>query len=203
MSGILIRVTGRYVDLIWLGLSLMVLAFGLFIHLDASSTTVESVLFQIIAGIGTGCSYSGPLLALQAQIPAKDNATATSTYGFIRNLSTAISVVIGSVVIQNGMASQAKELKEKLGEMIALKLSGKEAAANVLSLNALDAAQKSIARDAYATSLRKMWILFTCTAACGLIVSLFVSKKVLSKVHEEAKTGLDRGVAKVHEGVEL
>lgn len=52
MSGILIRVTGRYVELIWFGLSLMVLAFGLFIHLVASSTTVEIVLFQIVAGIG-------------------------------------------------------------------------------------------------------------------------------------------------------
>lgn len=181
----------------------MVLSFGLFIHLDAHSTTVEIVLFQIIAGIGTGFSYSGPLLALQAQIPAKDNATAVSTYGFIRNLSMAISVVIGGVVFQNGMASQASVLKDKLGESIASKLSGKEAAANVLSLNALDEVQKAVARAAYATSLRKMWILFTCTAACGLIVSIFVSKKTLSKVHEESKTGLDTEDKKAQGSVEI
>jgi low affinity Fe/Cu permease len=190
------------VELIWFGLSLMVLAFGLFIHLDASSATVEIILFQIIAGIGTGFSYSGPLLALQAQISAKDNATATSTYGFIRNLSMAISVVIGGVVFQNGMASQASVLTEKLGDSIASKLSGKEAAANVLSLNELNEVQKTVARAAYATSLRKMWILFTCTAACGLIVSAFVSKKVLSKVHEETKTGLETEDKKPQDVVE-
>lgn len=181
----------------------MVLAFGLLIHLDAFSSTAEIMLLQIIAGIGTGLSYSGPLLALQAQISTTDNATATSTYGFIRNLSMAISVVIGGVVFQNGMACQAPMLKEKLGETIAAKLSGKEAAANVLSLNALDGAQRSVARAAYATSLSKMWILFTCTAACGLVVSAFVSKTVLSKVHEEAKTGLEKDDKKVQDGVEM
>jgi low affinity Fe/Cu permease len=113
----------------------------------------------------------GPLLALQAQISVKDSATATSTFGFIRNLSMAISVVIGGVVFQNGMASQASMLKEQLGQSIAAKLSGKEAAANVLSLNTLDSAQKTVALAAYASSLRMMWILFTSTAGCRLIVS--------------------------------
>ena len=203
ITGILIRVTGRYVELIWIGLSLMVLSFGLFIHLDVHSTTVEIILFQIMAGIGTGLSYSGPLLALQAQTSAKDNATATSTYGFIRNLSMAISVVVGGVVFQNGMASQASVLKEKLGESIVSRLSGKEAAANVLSLNALDEAQKAVTRAAYAVSLRKVWILFTCTAACALVASIFVSKEVLSKVHEESKTGLEMEDKKVHGSVEI
>ena len=161
------------------------------------------VLFQIVAGVGTGLSYSGPLLALQAQISAKDNATATSTFGFIRNLSMAISVVIGGVVFQNGMASQASMLKGQLRQSIAAKLSGKEAAANVLSLNTLDSVQKTAARAAYASSLRMMWILFISTAGCGLIVTSFVIKKVLSKVHEETKPEMETEDKKVQVGVEI
>ena len=39
-------------------------------------------------------------------------------------------------------------------------------------------------------SLREMWIFFICIAAVGLVVSLFIKKKTLSKKHEVTKTGL-------------
>ena len=90
----------------------MTLGFGLFIHLDATSSPAEVVLFQLIAGLGTGICYSGPLLALQSRIPVQDNGTATSTFGFIRNLATAVSVVIGGVVFQNSMESQKTKLTD-------------------------------------------------------------------------------------------
>ena len=170
----------------------MVLAFGLFIHIDVVSTTLELVIFQIIAGVGTGTCYSSPLIALQAQANPEDTATVTSTWGFVRNLSNAISVVIGGVVFQNGMESQAGFLAEKLGKSIAMRLSGKNAAANVLMLKDLSEAQGYIARSAYATSLKQMWIVFTCTATCALIASAFIRKNVLSEVHQESRMGLHK-----------
>jgi len=179
----------------------MMLAFGLFVHLDVSSANFEMTLLQLVTGIGTGANYSGPLLALQAQIPTVDNATATSTFGFIRNLSMATCVVIGGVIFQNSMASQASDLRKNLGGSIAEKLSGNEAAANVLLLNTLVATERVVARKAYAASLREMWFLFACTAACGLGISFFVSRKALSKVHKETKAGLGKSDDRVKEGV--
>lgn len=164
-SGILIRLTGRYLDQIWVGISLMVLGFGLFIHLDVRSFTVEIILIQILTGVGTGLSYSGPLLALQARTSPEDNATATSTFGFLRNLSTAISVVVGGVVFQNSMESQAPKLRSKLGDEAASRFSGKEAAANVMSIATFTEKHRSLVRAAYASSLRQMWIVFTCTVS--------------------------------------
>jgi low affinity Fe/Cu permease len=142
---------------------MMILGFGLLIHLDIHSTSIELVLIQVVAGIGTGLTFPGPLLALQAQMPSSDTATATSTLGFIRNISTAISVVIGGVVFQNGMESHRFQLREVLGETLATKFSGKEAAANVMYVNRLDISQKIIVREAYASTLRWIWIVFTCT----------------------------------------
>lgn len=114
----------------------MVLGFGMFIHSDAHSSKLELNFLQVIAGVETGLSYSGPLLALQAQILSKDNATATSTFDLIRNLSMAISVVIGGVV--------SEVLTWKCGESIAARLTGKEA--NVINLGNLDESMREAVR---------------------------------------------------------
>jgi hypothetical protein len=181
----------------------MVLAFGLFTRIDSSSTTVEICFFQIIAGIGTGTCYTSPVIAFHALVSAKDTAVATSTWGFIRNLSAAISVVIGGIVFQNGMESQGKLLSEQLGESISMQISGKVAAANIPILNDLPAVQRSIARSAYATSLKQIWIVFTCTAAFALIVSLFITRTILSKIHQELRVGLNKDEVRVEEETEL
>jgi predicted MFS family arabinose efflux permease len=155
-TGILVRLTGRYLELIYAGLALMVLSFGMFIHLDSHSSRIEMTLLQVFAGVGTVLSYPGPLLALQAQIARKYHATATSTLGLVRNLSAAISVVIGGVMFQNGMESQAGSLRAELGDSQAAKLSGKEAAAHIMNLGPLDKHTKEIVSAAYASALKRM-----------------------------------------------
>lgn len=174
---------------------MMVLGFGLFIRLDASSSRMETVLLQVVAGMGTGLSYIGPLLSLQARSATKDSAAATATLGFVRNLAMAISVVIGGVVIQNGMEVQSTMLRRELGDTLASKLGGKVAAANVVALQnmVMDDRQRQIVESAYASALKRTWILFTCTAAAALCVSFFLKKKSLCRDHENVVVGLGLG----------
>jgi hypothetical protein len=103
--------------------------------------------------------YPAPLIALQTGIQARDNATATSTFGFIRQPSTAISVVIGGVVFQNGMESHSNSLKAEVGSIVASLFTGKEAAGNVLLIQGLGEAEKMAVRKVFAASLKQMWIL--------------------------------------------
>jgi hypothetical protein len=42
----------------------------------------------------------------------------------------------------------------------------------------------------FAESLREMWILYTCDAATGLVVSGFISKQTLNAEHVDTKTGI-------------
>ncbi|KAI9805414.1 MAG: hypothetical protein M1825_000665 [Sarcosagium campestre] len=189
--GVFIRKTGRYLEPIWTGVALMTLGFGLFIDLSATSSWAKIILYQIVAGIGTGPNFQSPLIALQTMIAPRDIATATSTFGFTRNLSTSISVVIGGVIFQNGMQMQLPALRAALGPDVAGLLSGGSAGANVGVVNALPATQRDIARAAYATSLQKMWILYVAISAVGCVASAFVSKQTLSKVHQETETGLE------------
>ncbi|KAK3044113.1 hypothetical protein LTS18_002150, partial [Coniosporium uncinatum] len=49
----------------------------------------------------------------------------------------------------------------------------------------------SVARQAFASSLSTMWILYTVIAFIGLLVSFLVGKQTLSKQHEQHKIGLE------------
>lgn len=155
-TGIFIKKTGKYLPPIYFGLTVLTLGFGLFINLPRNPTWSKIIIYQIIAGIGVGPNFQSPLIALQTLVQRSDIATATATFGFTRNLSTSISVVVGSVVFQNEMQKRGAELVSALGSSIASELGGGSAGASVDIVKALPPAEREVARDAYWESLRIM-----------------------------------------------
>ena len=89
------------------------------------------------------------------------------------------------------MKSQQGSLRASLGDQTASSFGGGAAGANVGLINSLPGPQKAVARDAFANSLSKMWILYAVFGAVGLLISLLIGVNVLDKQHEETKTGLD------------
>lgn len=146
---------------------------------------------RIVAGVGVGPNFQAPLIALQTTVQGRDVAAATGTFGFIRQLSTSISVVIGGVVFQNRMEKQHDRLVQQIGEQNASLLTGGSAASNVGRLATFPPDQRQIAREAYFNALRTMYIVYVAFSGLGLFISLFVGSRTLSKEHEEHKTGLD------------
>ncbi|KAF2636646.1 hypothetical protein P280DRAFT_408706 [Massarina eburnea CBS 473.64] len=193
-TGIFIRKTGQYLPPIWFGFIFMTAGFGTFINLGVNSSWAKIIIFQIIAGMGVGPNFQAPLIALQSLVPKRDIATATATFGFIRNLGSAISVVVGSVVFQNEMIRQQPLLAASLGPQTASAFGGGSAGANVGLIQSLPPAQQIVAKQAFSDSLSTMWIMYVCFAAAGLCISFAITKNVLSKQHEETKTGLDEEV---------
>jgi hypothetical protein len=193
-AGVIIHRTGHYLELIRLGPLIMTIGIGLYIHFSATSTTGEIVGFQILAGIGSGCLFEPPLLAIQAFVPQQNVATASSTFGFIRNLATAMSLVIGGVIFQNSMDMRVQDLKmspSSLPSNITDLLSNGQAAANVNAVNLIqNEAEKILVREAYAWSMRNIWIFYVCISAFSCVSAFFIKKQVLSKEHVETKTGL-------------
>ncbi|KAL8691558.1 MAG: hypothetical protein Q9218_003237 [Villophora microphyllina] len=192
MVGILIHRTGRYLELMWVGTLLMAIGFGLFIHLDATSSLGEIVGSQIVAGLGSGMLFEPPLIAIQANVSQDDTATATAAFGFTLNMATSISIVIGGVIFQNSMQNRGSTLRAAgLSKDVVHKFAGEDAAANVLIIRTVaDITQKLAIKEAFAWSLRNMWILYTCMAILGVVASAFVEKRELSKEHVETRTGL-------------
>jgi len=170
---------------------MMTLGFGLFINLPDYAYWPKIIIYQIIAGIGVGPNFQSPLIALQAHVAPHDIATATATFGFIRQLATSMSVVLGGVVFQNLLSKKGPELAKSLGAKTAARLSGANIEASTDFIKSLPPAQKRVANAAITDSLSKMFIFYTAIAALGLFLSLFIKKKTLSKVRNNNKTGLE------------
>ncbi|KAK3393516.1 major facilitator superfamily domain-containing protein [Podospora didyma] len=190
-TGIIIKKTGKYLPCIIGGMVIMTLGFGLFIDLEPQLNLTKIIVFQIVAGFGVGPNFQSPLLALQTTVEPRDMASATSTYGFVRQLSQAISIVIGGVVFQNCMQKQYPLLLAELGPEKAGHFSGRHAASSVGLVADLPEHQRDVTRGVYFDSLRAMYIMYVAFSVLGVIVALFVGSRQLSKDHKEHKTGLE------------
>jgi EmrB/QacA subfamily drug resistance transporter len=190
-TGLYIKKTGRFRDPIWLGLILMTLGYGLFIDLPNHPQWSKIIIYQIIAGIGVGPNFQSPLIALQAHIKGHDMAVATATFGFVRNLSTSISVVLGGVVFTNELKNKYSDLVPALGDERARLLTSASFGATTGIIRSLTGPARRAVDVAYTSSLQKMWIFYTAFAAFGIFISLFISKIELSRVHEKARTGIE------------
>ena len=193
LAGVIMHRTGKYLELMWVGMSLVSIGFGMLIHLNATSPLSQIVGFQMVAGAGSGLMFEPPLIAIQAHVSQDDTATATATLGFVRGLGTSISVVIGGVLFQNGMQMRAFHLRAAgLSAKLIESFSGAEAAANVMVIGTInEQSQKLAVKEAFAWSLRNTWILYTCIAILGLVAGGFVGKRELSREHVETKTGIE------------
>jgi len=189
--GIFIKKTGRYREPIWFGLCFMALGTGLFIDLPPRANWAKIIIYQIIAGIGVGPNFQSPLIALQSHVKGHDIAVATATFGFVRNLSTSISVVLGGVLFQNELTKQEPQLRAALGERLASQFAGSSFGSTTGLLHTLPTAQREVLERAYTSSLQKMWIFYTAFAVFGIFISLFITKKELSRQHEKAVTGIE------------
>ena len=192
LTGIFIHQTGKYRVLIWIGTSLLTLGTGLYISMTPATSIATVVGFQIIAGIGSGLLFEPPLIALQAHTEQDDVATATSTFSFLRCLALAISVILGGVVFQNSMDSRASSLRAAgLGPKLLEMLNGKNAAANThIAATIKNAVQKRAVEDAFAYSMRNMWIMYTCFGFLGVVAGVWIKGKELSTDHTETVTGI-------------
>lgn len=193
-AGILIHQTGRYREIIWTGTTLMTLGTGLFISFRTDTSVARIIGFEILAGIGPALLFQAPMISIQNTVSQADTAAATATLGFIRNLATSLSIVLGGVVFQDSMAARQSSLAAAgLSGSSLEAFSGDQAAANVEIIKSIqDVAQCQAVQDAFAWSIRNMFIMYTCVSAVAMMTSVFIKQRHLSTDHVETKTGIEQ-----------
>jgi EmrB/QacA subfamily drug resistance transporter len=189
-TGIFLRKVGNYLPPTWFGLAMMTLGYGLFVNLNADSNWTKLIIYQVIAAIGCGPLFQTLTIVLQTNIEPHDIGTATATLGFIRQLATSISIVIGQVVFQDSMSDKNALLIASLGSERAAQLSGGEVGANVQLINALPGPQKDTVRSILASSLQRLWIMYAVFSAGGFLTALLIKKKVLESKRETMSSSL-------------
>lgn len=192
VSGTLISRTGRYRELIWSGSVLMTLGCGLFIRFWTNTPLAEIIGIELISGIGVALLFQTPMLAIHSTVRQADVASATASLGFLNSIATALSVVVGGVVFQNSMSSRQSTLAAiGLESSVLEALAGNNAAANVNIVKTMtDATQHRAVQDAFAWSVRNIFVMYTCIAAVTVVASIFIEQKQMSTEHSETKTGI-------------
>ncbi|GAB7353926.1 hypothetical protein MBLNU459_g4534t1 [Dothideomycetes sp. NU459] len=192
LTGWAISATGRYTIFVRVGFGLMTLGSGLLTILPHSrGSWARIVIFQLILAAGIGPNFHALLVALQTSVKISDAGTAAATFGFVRNLATSMGLVIAGVVFQSAMHKQYPALDASLGPALATTLANGGAESSVFYVDTLPEEQKTVARNAYYSSLRDVWILQTAFAAAGLICICFIKGQQFSQEHETVETGLD------------
>ncbi|CAI4216044.1 unnamed protein product [Parascedosporium putredinis] len=120
-----------------------------------------------------------------------ENGAATATFSLVRNLASAIGVVIGSVAFANAMDAQQDELVEKLGIALASNFSGNRAQASLLLVERLPESSRAIVRAAFLAAIRDVFLQMVCFVGAGLIACLFIRDVQLDDAHTEVKTGVE------------
>jgi MFS family permease len=191
-TGYIIKKTGSYLPLISGGMLFLTLGFTLFIDFPANPSWPRIIIYQIIAGMGVGPNFQSPMLALQNSVPPHDIGPATATFGFVRQLANAISVVVGGVLLQSQLKEHKTELLEAGIEVRVVELlTGGSAISSVMEIDHLPKFPREVARTAFAASMSKMWLMYTCVSIIGLGLPIFIEKWELRTEHKQTVTGLE------------
>ncbi|KAK2010477.1 MFS general substrate transporter [Colletotrichum eremochloae] len=186
-TGAFIQWTGKYMPSVYSGGVLLCVGAGLLVSLGPEPEWAKIIGYQIVAGTGVGFNFEGPLLAVQAVMGVDHVATVTATMGFVRTMSTAVSIVIGGVVFQNRMVDRFSSLEASLDPRLAAELAGPEILAKLDVIAQLPSSQQRVVRNTISNSLRDMWIMYTAFAGLSLIAGLFIKAYHL-KTELEAKS---------------
>ncbi|KAJ5345695.1 hypothetical protein N7452_003699 [Penicillium brevicompactum] len=189
LVGMLITATGRYYSALWIGWATVTTGVGLLYLLNTNTAVYEWVLINLVVGLGTGSLFTSANLAIQANKSSDEMSHALGFFAFFRTLGQSIGVAIGGTTFDN-LFNQKLRDNPALGAL-AKKL-GTGAAALVQSLKVVpeDDPRKPQLIQAYADSLRVIWLVLCGCAGVALLASLFVKRYSLGSRKSESNEDL-------------
>ncbi|KAL4944539.1 hypothetical protein BDV06DRAFT_220164 [Aspergillus oleicola] len=95
-----------------LGYALVTLAIGIYIDYDADSSLAKVVIYQIIAGVGSGALLTTFLPAVQGALPPADLAPAMATWGCLRPFGSLWGIAIPSAIFNSRFAQYLQRVTD-------------------------------------------------------------------------------------------
>ena len=169
-GGKLVAQFGRYRPIHLAGFAIMVIGFGLFSILSATSSTAVWVIFQAIEAAGAGLVIPALLPAVQAPFSDADTALATSTWAFVRSFGLVWGATVPAAIFNNRF-DQVAPTRISDPTVRAALLQGK--AYQHATRQFLDAIPPEIAAqvsDVFLISLKRTWQVAIGFAAFGFVL---------------------------------
>ena len=190
VSGLVLTRIRAYRPVLWFGFSVMLLGYGLMCKLDETSSRAEQEIYPGIAGLGLGCLFQTPLVALQSAMPLSEMGVTTATMALVRSLSGTIGITLGGTILNSDFAQRAKNIPG-LENVIAAGASHLDSR-TLRNLQPPELAQAAV--SAYAQSIRLIWIVSTPIVGAAFIAVLFVKGYSLKRrVQHAGKAPAEKG----------
>ncbi|KAL7282721.1 hypothetical protein ACG7TL_004195 [Trametes sanguinea] len=172
ISGLITATRVGYRPVIWISWILTTLGYSLMTMLNSATPVGLQILYILLAGIGVGGLFQVPLIALHASMPRADMATSSAAFMLLRLIGSSIGVSVGDAVFVNGV-------KQRTADVQGFNASGKLS----YSLQGLGAVQPASTRaaviQAYAQSLRIVWVVVAALTGFALVLSLLIASHPL------------------------
>ena len=170
VAGGVLKKFGRYRPLHHAGYALMIISFGLFSTLDASSSKAEWVIYQGIGAAGAGLIIPVLLPAVQASLKESDTALATSTWAFVRSFGLIWGATIPAAVFNNRVNTLAQSINDPAAVALLSNGGAYEHATKDFLLSITDLAVRNQVSNVFASALDTVWYVSIAFAAFAFLL---------------------------------
>ena len=197
VSGIAITKMRAYRPVIWFGFGVMLLGYGLMCMLDEKSSLAVELIYPAIAGIGLGCLFQGPLVALQSAMPLSEIGTTTAAMALVRSLSGTMGITIGGTILNSELARRTANLPLAVGIDVASIARDPRA---LRDLQPPELAAQAVA--AYAQGIRTIWIVSAPLIGAAFLGTLCIRGYSLKRKIHHGGTGKEGATDATKDDVE-
>ncbi|KAF8121969.1 MFS general substrate transporter [Boletus edulis] len=197
VSGLVLSKIGKYRLIMWVAYAVMTLGVGLMIMLDYTSSLAEQEIFPLIAALGIGCLFQVPLIALQAAMPLKDMATASSGFVFIRTVGGSVGIAVGEAIIASVLPQKLKSIPNIASLGLGTSVADLNASIGKIHLIS-DITLRNAVLHAWSQAIDTIWIMSTPATGFALLLTLFLreyslERKVVRSGEAKAPGDLEKG----------
>ena len=163
--------TRKYCWAVWAGWTLTTAGMGILSLLDVNTNQARRVACQLALGIGLGTLFPALTIPTQAAVSCNDNALASGTLVFARQLGAVLGLALGSSIFTN-------LFQNRLPKILPTELDGIESSNGAISIIPMLKEIELRADDlrmvvaAYEKALQGLWYALTAIAGIGLLASL-------------------------------
>ncbi|KAI1504614.1 major facilitator superfamily transporter [Biscogniauxia marginata] len=193
--------TLKYRWALWSGWTLTTLGAGLLYLLQPETSVIQWVFLNVPLGIGVGSLFTAQILGIQASTAPVLNGHAAAFFSFIRIFGQAIGVAVSGVIFQNVFRQQLSDIPEFAS--VANEYSRDATIVVEVIKEMPEGTPKRLIIQAFADSLRAIWLSLLAFSAVGLALSATVKGYSMKQEHmtEQKLVGEKSRAANLESGV--
>ena len=172
---------GKFKPIHFVGFGFTTLGMGLLSLLDQDTSIAEWAVFQMICALGIGMIIDTLLPAFQAPVEEKDQALATSTWGFVRAFGSIWGVAVPAVIFNNVIDGRVDEMVSDARARELLGAGGAYQSASAEFVRQFEPAVQEEIRALYVLALRRVFWIGAIFAVVGVLLVLIEKEVPLRK----------------------